>query len=145
MDESGARMSGADVEYCTAGRKRLLTCPLSHHGYSRSSERGNLQIVCGLPCYEHGCLVVVEVFNGNAADPATLGKQIDKLRRLSCLSRVVLLGDRGTFIEARNHWEDSPSSCVFVLKFARSMEDISPCSPLIRLRPHCEVSECRAL
>jgi hypothetical protein len=43
----------------------------------------------------------VEVFEGNTADPETLGARIEKLRHRFGLSRVVLVGDRGMITEAR--------------------------------------------
>ena len=76
-------------------------CPLGRRGYSRDGKRGKLQIEFGLLCDAGGRPVAVEVFDGNTADPATVGAQIDKLRRRFGLSRVVLVGDRGMLTEAR--------------------------------------------
>ena len=76
-------------------------CPLAKRGYSRDGKRGKPQIVFGLLCNRDGCPVAVEVFDGNTADPATLGAQIDKLRRRFGLDRVVLVGDRGMLTDAR--------------------------------------------
>ncbi len=84
-------------------------CPLARHGYSRDGKRGKLQIVFGLLCNAQGCPVAVEVFEGNTADPATLGTQIDKVRRRFRLSRVVLVGDRGMLTEARIREEVKPA------------------------------------
>ena len=56
-------------------------CPLAKHGYSRDGKRGKLQIEFGLLCNHEGCPVAVEVFDGNTADPMTVGAQIDKLRQ----------------------------------------------------------------
>ena len=75
-------------------------CPRAKHGHSRDAKRGKLQIEFGLLCNAQGYPVAVEVFDGNTADPATVGAQIDKLRRRFGLSRVVLVGgprhaDRG--------------------------------------------------
>jgi transposase len=50
----------------------------------------------------------VEVFDGNTADPKTLGSQIEKLRHRFKLSRVVLVGDRGMITEARIRDEIKP-------------------------------------
>ena len=55
-------------------------CPLAKRGHSRDGKRGKLQIEFGLLCDAEGRPVAVEVFPGNAADPATVGVQIDKLR-----------------------------------------------------------------
>lgn len=55
-------------------------CPLARLGYSRDGKRDKLQIVFGLLCNREGCPIAVEVFEGNTADPKTLGVQIEKLR-----------------------------------------------------------------
>jgi transposase len=83
-------------------------CPLAHFGHSRDDKRGTLQIVFGLLCNHAGCPVAVEVFDGNTADPMTLGPQIDKLRQRFGLVRVVLVGDRGLLTEARIREELQP-------------------------------------
>lgn len=77
------------------------TCPLARYGYSRDGKRDRLQIVFGLLCASNGCPVAVEVFEGNAADPATVASQVEKLRQRFRLSRVVLVGDRGMITDAR--------------------------------------------
>ena len=48
-----------------------------------------------LLCNREGCPVAVEVFDGNTADPSTVGVHNQKLRQRFALSRVVLVGDRG--------------------------------------------------
>ena len=60
------------------------------------------------------CPVAVEVFDGNTADPATVGVQIDKLRRRFGLSRVVLVGDRGMLTEARIRDEVEPAGLDWI-------------------------------
>src|ERR1700704_256271 len=45
--------------------------------------------------------VAVEVFEGNTADPMTLGSQIQKVRERFGLKRVVIVGDRGMITQAR--------------------------------------------
>lgn len=77
------------------------SCPLARHGYSRDGKRDKLQIVFGLLCASDGCPIAVEVFEGNVADPATLGAQVAKLRQRFRLAHVVLVGDRGMITEAR--------------------------------------------
>ena len=67
-----------------------------------------MQIVFGLLCNRAGCPVAVEVFDGNTADPKTLGSQIEKLRHRFKLSRVVLVGDWGMITEARIRDEIKP-------------------------------------
>ena len=76
-------------------------CPLAKRGYSRDGRKGTLQIVYGLLCAADGCPVAIEVFDGNTADPMTLTKQVEKLKRRFHLERVVLVGDRGMITQAR--------------------------------------------
>jgi hypothetical protein len=83
-------------------------CPLGQLGHSRDEKKGKLQIVFGLLCNRAGCPVAVEVFDGNTADPKTLGAQIEKLRHRFKLSCVVLVGDRGMITEARIRDEIKP-------------------------------------
>ena len=84
------------------------TCPLAKRGYSRDGKRSTLQIVFGLLCNAEGCPVAVEVFEGNTADPRTVGTQVQKLRGRFGLERVVLVGDRGMLTEARLREELQP-------------------------------------
>ena len=77
------------------------TCPLAALGGSRNGPKGKLQIRVGLLCTPEGCPVAVEVFEGNAAEPGTLGSQIKKLQQRFDLQRVVLVGDRGILTSAR--------------------------------------------
>ena len=58
--------------------------------------------------------VAVEVFEGNTADPRTLGPQVDKLRRRFGLSMVVLVGDRGMLTEARIREEVAPAGLDWI-------------------------------
>ena len=76
-------------------------CPLARYGYSRDGKRDKLQITFGLLTNAEGCPVAVEVFEGNTADPATLGSVIAKLRQRFALTRIVLVGDRGMITSAR--------------------------------------------
>src|ERR1700750_2523186 len=76
-------------------------CPLAQRGYNRDGKKGMRQIVYGLLCAPDGCPVAIEVFEGNTADPTTLGPQIDKLKQRFGLTHVVLVGDRGLITEAR--------------------------------------------
>ena len=89
-------------------------CPLAKRGYSRDGRRDKLQIVFGLLCNREGCPVAVEVFDGNTADPSTVGVHIEKLRRRFALSRVVLVGDRGMLTEARIREEVAPAGLDWV-------------------------------
>jgi Transposase DDE domain len=76
-------------------------CPLARYGYSRDGQRDKLQITFGLLTNAEGCPVAVEVFEGNTADPATIGSVIAKLRQRFALTRIVLVGDRGMITSAR--------------------------------------------
>ena len=76
-------------------------CPLARYGYSRDGKRDKLQITFGLLTDAEGCPVAVEVFEGNTADPATVGSVIAKLRQRFALTRIVLVGDRGMITSAR--------------------------------------------
>ena len=68
----------------------------------------------GLLCNREGCPVAVEVFDGNTADPSTVGVHIEKLRRRFALSRVVLVGDRGMLTEARIREEVAPAGLDWI-------------------------------
>ena len=76
-------------------------CDLARFGYSRDRKRGYPQIVYGLLCNGEGCPVAIEVFEGNTADPKTLGSQIEKLTKRFGLKRVILVGDRGLITQKR--------------------------------------------
>lgn len=77
------------------------SCALAQRGHSRDGRRDRPQIVFGLLCNPQGCPVAVEVFEGNTADPKTLGKQIEKLRTRFGIQQIVLVGDRGMITQAR--------------------------------------------
>ena len=89
-------------------------CPLGKRGHSRDGKRGKLQIEFGLLCDAEGRPVAVEVFDGNTADPATVGAQVDKLRRRFGFSRVVLVGDRGMLTEARIREDVRPAGLDWI-------------------------------
>ena len=77
------------------------TCPLGAIGHARDGVKGRLQIVYGLLCSTAGVPVAIEVFDGNTADPKTLGTQITKLKDRFGLARICLVGDRGMLTSAR--------------------------------------------
>jgi transposase len=77
------------------------TCPLARFGHNRDGKRDKLQIVFGVLTNAEGCPVAVEVFEGNTADPKTLGSAIAKLRERFGLERIVVVGDRGMITSAR--------------------------------------------
>ena len=68
----------------------------------------------GLLCNRQGCPVAVEVFDGNTADPHTVGAHIEKLRQRFAFSRVVLVGDRGMLTEARIREEVAPAGLDWI-------------------------------
>jgi transposase len=76
-------------------------CPLAEYGHNRDGKKAFPQIVYGLLCNGEGCPIAVEVFEGNTGDPATLGSQINKIRRRFALNRVILVGDRGMITAKR--------------------------------------------
>ena len=66
-------------------------CPLAAFGYNRDGEQGKQQIVFGLLCAADGCLLAVQVFAGNTADPATMTACLYRIRRPAAPRRVQLL------------------------------------------------------
>jgi hypothetical protein len=89
-------------------------CPLARFGHSRDGRKDKLQIVIGLLCAADGSPIAVEVFDGNVGDPATLAKQIDKLKGRFGLQRVVLVGDRGLITNARIEEELRPAGLDWI-------------------------------
>jgi hypothetical protein len=89
-------------------------CALARFGHPRNGRRDKMQIVFGLLCARDGCPIAIEVFEGNTGDPATLGHQIDKLRRRFGLQRVVLVGDRGLITQARIGAEIRPAGLDWI-------------------------------
>ncbi len=77
------------------------TCTLARRGHNRDGKKGKLQVEYGLLCTASGVPVAVEVFEGNTADPMTLGSQIQKVRDRFGIKKVVLVGDRGMITQAR--------------------------------------------
>jgi len=89
-------------------------CELARQGYSRDHRPDRPQIVYGLLCDRQGRPVAVEVFAGDTADPATLGEQIDTLKRRFGLRHVVLVGDRGMITAARIREELRPAGLDWI-------------------------------
>jgi transposase len=77
------------------------SCPLAKLGHNRDGKKGKLQVEYGLLCNAAGVPVAVEVFEGNVADPMTLGTQIQKVRDRFGINQLVLVGDRGMITQAR--------------------------------------------
>ena len=87
---------------------------MAAYGHSRDGRRDRKQITYGLLCDREGCPVAIEVFEGNAADPSTVGRQVDKIRRRFGLDRVALVGDRGMVTSARIREELSPAGLDWI-------------------------------
>jgi transposase len=68
---------------------------LADYGYNRDGKKGKKQIVIGLLTGADGEPLAVRVFEGNTADPSTVGTQIDLLKQQFGVSEVVFIGDRG--------------------------------------------------
>src|SRR5450755_3207709 len=80
-------------------------CPLARFGHSRDHRKDRPQIVYGLLCTREGLPVAVEVFDGNTADPSTLGAQIEKLKDRFGISRVVVVSEIAA-------WSPRPASAT---------------------------------
>ena len=77
------------------------TCSLACFGYNRDQKRGKTSIVYGVMTDAEGRPIALEVYPGNTADPTTVPKQVDKLRKRFGLQHVVLVGDRGTLTQTQ--------------------------------------------
>ena len=71
------------------------TCPLAQFGNNRDGNNGLPIIVYGVMTNGQGCPVAVSVYAGNTGDPTTVADQIEKLRAMFGMERVILVGDRG--------------------------------------------------
>ena len=89
-------------------------CPLAAFGYNRDGKKGKQQIVFGLLCSAAGCPLAVEVFPGNTADPTTLGRQVDKIRKRFGIARIALVGDRGMLTTARIRADLQPAGLDWI-------------------------------
>ena len=68
---------------------------LAEYGFNRDGKPGKKQITIGLLTASDGEPLSIEVFEGNTADPATVGAQVDKLAVRFQVQEVVFVGDRG--------------------------------------------------
>jgi transposase len=68
---------------------------LARYGYNRDNKKGKKQIVIGLLCDGGGYPVCVEVFEGNTNDTKTVKNQLEKLKRLYGIERLIFVGDKG--------------------------------------------------
>jgi len=76
-------------------------CNLARFGHKKDRKLGVPEIVYGLICDHQGCPVAIEVFAGNASDPAVFSKQMVKVKQRFGLARVIIVGDRGLITQAR--------------------------------------------
>jgi hypothetical protein len=104
---------------------------LAKRGHSRDHRRDRPQVVFGLICDEEGCPVAIEVFEGNAGDPKTVGAQIKKLCERFGLERVVMVGDRGMLTSARIEQDVGPDGVDWIQRYARRR------SAGLRRKAHC--------
>ena len=106
-------------------------CELAQHGYSRDHRPDRPQIVYGLLCNRDGCPVAIEVFEGNTADPMTLGNQVDKLKTRFGLDRVVVVGDRGMVTSARIREDLKPAGLDWITALrAPKIQELANDGPL---------------
>lgn len=109
------------------GRK----CALARFGYSRDRRPDRPQIVYGLLCEREGRPIAIEVFDGDAADPATLSAQVDRLKRRFGLSRIVLVGDRGMITAARIREDLKPAGLDWITSLrAPQIQALAEAGPL---------------
>lgn len=96
LEEGTLLLYDLSSSYYTGRTPGLVT-----YGYSRDGKSQFPQIVYGLLCNGQGCPVSIEVFPGNTADPATLSRQIAKVRQRFGIRRVAFVGDRGMITTRR--------------------------------------------
>lgn len=89
-------------------------CPLASFGYSRDHRRDRPQVVFGVLTNPDGLPVATQVFEGNTADPMTLGPQVERLKDRFGLDKVVVCGDRGMITSARIREELQPRGLDWV-------------------------------
>ena len=88
--------------------------PLAAFGHNRDGKKGKRQIVFGMLCASDGCPVAVEVFPGNASDPSTVARQVNRIRRRFGIGRVALVGDRGMLTTARIREDLKPAGLDWI-------------------------------
>ncbi|MBF0583696.1 MAG: IS1634 family transposase [Magnetococcales bacterium] len=89
-------------------------CPLAKHGYSRDHRSDRLQIEFGLLTDCDGRPLVVEVFEGNTADPSALSSQVTKLRERYGFRHLIIVGDRGMITQARIDEDLVPNNLFWI-------------------------------
>jgi hypothetical protein len=76
-------------------------CPLARYGHDRDGHTGRPIIVYGVLTDREGRPVAVDVYPGNTGDPTTVSDQVAHLQTEFGITRVVLVGDRGTLTETQ--------------------------------------------
>jgi hypothetical protein len=93
---------GAHVLYdVTSSYYEGAPCPLACFGHNRDQKHGKTSIVYGVMTAPDGRPIALEVYSGNTGDPATVPKQLHKLRNRFGLQQVVLVDDRGTLTQTQ--------------------------------------------
>jgi hypothetical protein len=101
-------------------------------------------------CNRDGCLIAIQVFDGNTADPRTLADQVAEVKQRFALARVVFVGDRGVVTSARIRADLQPVGLDWItalrapsiqqlveggpLQYRCSMSVTSPRSPRRRIQ-----------
>src|SRR5947199_9801521 len=73
---------------------------------------GKVEVVVGLFTNRGGCLIAVEVFEGNSGARKPVAGQITKVRERFGIQRVVLVGDRGVLTSARIREDLKPAEGI---------------------------------
>ena len=68
---------------------------LAEYGYNRDKKKGKMQIVVGLMLDSYGYPLTIEVFEGNTSDTQTVTSQLEKLKEIFGIERVIFVGDKG--------------------------------------------------
>lgn len=68
---------------------------LGDYGYNRDKKKGKKQIVVGLMLDSYGYPLTIMVFKGNTNDTQTVSSQLEKLKEVFGIERVIFVGDKG--------------------------------------------------
>jgi transposase len=68
---------------------------LGEYGYNRDKKKGKKQIVIGLMLDSYGYPLTIMVFKGNTNDTQTVSPQLEKLKEVFGIERVIFVGDKG--------------------------------------------------
>jgi transposase len=74
---------------------------LGDYGYNRDKKKGKKQIVVGLLLDREGYPLTIEVFKGNTSDTKTVSSQLEKLKAVFGIERVIFVGDKGMIKSAQ--------------------------------------------